>query len=125
MVSTLEQMQVPNVTGPGVHRSKRPLLHPSNTLPEVTGPYLSKYPVSLWMFHSLTPEQIHRECSGSTSSLLRQKVCVHCRKASSDRGATFLKHYMDRINLINEDLIICVLVFRQDVFMKHIYSYPL
>ena len=26
MVSTLEQMQVPNVTGPGVRRSKRPLL---------------------------------------------------------------------------------------------------
>ena len=26
MVSTLEQMQVPNGTGPGVRRSKRPLL---------------------------------------------------------------------------------------------------
>ena len=26
MVSTLEQMQVPNRTGPGVRRSKRPLL---------------------------------------------------------------------------------------------------
>ena len=26
MVSTLEQMQVPNETGPGVRRSKRPLL---------------------------------------------------------------------------------------------------
>ena len=26
MVSTLEQMQVPNGTGPGVQRSKRPLL---------------------------------------------------------------------------------------------------
>ena len=26
MVSTLEQMQVPNWTGPGVRRSKRPLL---------------------------------------------------------------------------------------------------
>ena len=25
MVSTLEQVQVPNVTGPGVRRSKRPL----------------------------------------------------------------------------------------------------
>ena len=26
MISTLEQMQVPNGTGPGVRRSKRPLL---------------------------------------------------------------------------------------------------
>ena len=30
MVSTLEQMQVPNGTGPGVRRSKRPLLASRN-----------------------------------------------------------------------------------------------
>ena len=29
MVSTLEQMQVPNGTGPGIRRSKRPLLDSS------------------------------------------------------------------------------------------------
>ena len=53
MVSTLEQMQVPNGTGPGVRRSKRPLLYKGIYRCAAGMDYFSGLQVHEWVLFSL------------------------------------------------------------------------
>ena len=78
MVSTLEQMQVPNGTGPGVRRSKRPLLASRTRCNVPWKPPKFGNKVKIGKSSSVIISQI-----GVMSVQLRCNVCNRCNVCTS------------------------------------------